>query len=262
MLRRLITLAIVLPPVIAGCGEMRLVDDLPPATLLTSYQAQISAERAKPPIRYDLFGGELPDGLELAGDGTLTGVPVGLGSYPFEVRAIDDNDRWVVATLHLEVEADPAEVFLGPVLDEEDLNGICVDGYTDDVGEVHRLLCQPWVRIQGAGMPGQSERALVAGVFWVGDNGQPDGGWYDDLLLRTLDPDEVVWSFEPGEFWPEAIEAGPNSPTDTTVDGTGLLGAGESTGPGTVQVSHETFGVDGFEVLVVPPDFCPAPQGC
>ena len=49
---------------------------------------------------------------------------------------------------------------------------------------------------------------------------------------------------------------------DTTGDEAGLLFAGEATGPGTVRVEHGQYGVGEFEILVVPPDFCPAPGGC
>lgn len=261
-MRRLIACIALLGPVLAGCGEIRLVDDLPPAPLLEPYEAAITAERAKPPIQFDLFEGELPGGVVLGQDGTLSGTPVGVGTYEFQVRAVDDNDRWVVAALHLEVETVPEEVYVGPILTGDGLPGICVDGYTNGSGEVHTLMCQPWVRIQGAGMVGQDERALLPGVFWVGENGEAEGGWGDDLLLRELEPLAVSWSFEPSESWPEAVEAGPNSPADAAVDATGVFTAGEATGPGWVRVSDEQFGSGDIEVLVVPPDFCPAPQGC
>ena len=247
---------------ISGCGDMRLVDDLPVAVVAESYQGTVEAERAKPPISHALYDGEFPPGLALAEDGTVAGVPMGYGIYEFQVLAIDDNDRWVLATLHLEVGADDGQVYLGPVLEDDELNGICLDGYTDGSGDVHQLMCQPWVRIAGAGMAGQSERPLHAAAFWVGEDGEPEGGLGDDVLLRDLEPLEVAWSFEPGEFLPEAIEADPNSPVDTGVDANGLLTAGESTGPGTVHLDHDRYGAGEFEVLVVPPDFCPAPEGC
>ncbi len=262
MSRHLIALASLLGPILAGCGDMRLVDALPAATLLQPYEASIAAERAKPPIRFDLFEGVLPEGLTLASDGTLAGTPVGVGTYEFRVRAVDDNDRWVVAALHLEVQVDASEVYIGPILTTDGLHGLCLDGFEDGAGDVRHLMCQPWVRIQGAGMEGQSEYSLSPGVFWVGDDGEAEGGWGDDLLLRELDPLALSWSFEAGESWPEALDAGPNRPEDSTVDGAGLFTAGESTGPGWVHVTDEVFGDGAIEVLVVPPDFCPAPQGC
>ena len=255
-----------LAPIVAlafcGCGDMRLVDELPDAEVAEAYEGVIDADRAKPPIRYTFYDGELPPGLALAEDGTVSGVPMGYGSYEFQVLAVDDNDRWVVATLHLEVGADEGQVYLGPVMGEEELGGLCLEGFDAPGGEVRTLMCQPWVRIDGAGMQGQSQRALQPGAFWVGEDGAADAGWGDDVLLRSLDPAGVGWNFEPGEFQPEAIEADPNSPVDTTVDEAGLLFAGEATGPGTVRVEHGQYGVGEFEILVVPPDFCPAPGGC
>jgi hypothetical protein len=247
---------------IGGCGDMRLVDDLPVAVVAESYEGIVVAERAKPPISYALYEGELPAGLTLAEDGSLAGVPLGYGSYEFDVLAVDDNDRWVVATLHLDIEADDGQVYLGPVLADDELNAICLDGYADGNGDLHRLMCQPWVRIAGAGMAGQSERPLRVGAFWVGEDGEPEAGRGDDVLLRDLESLEVAWSFEPGEYPPEAIDAEPNSPVDTDVDASGLMTAGEATGPGTVHVEHSRYGTGEIEVLVVPPDFCPAPEGC
>ena len=245
-----------------GCGEMGVLDELPAAALLEPYQASLESEHAKPPIRYDLFEGELPRGLELSSDGTLSGTPEGAGTYEFSVRAVDDNDHWTVATLHLDVTWQEGQVFLGPVMGADELNDLCLDGYARGDGEIVHLMCQPWVRIEGAGMANQTQRQVTPGVFWVGENGQPDGGWFDDLLLRELDPLDIEWSFAPGESWPEAVNAGPNRPDGTDVDATGVLTAGEATGPGAVEVVHERYGTGAIDVLVVPPDFCPAPQGC
>jgi len=246
----------------AGCADIDVADDLPPATLAEPYEAALSITGARGSALVDLYSGALPDGLTLDGDGTLHGTPVGIGPYPFTVRVVDSVSRWVLAPLTLEVTASADQIYLGPVLTAEDMNRLCLDGVElPDLGEVH-YMCLPWVRIDGGGMAGQTERPLRAGVLWVGPDGEAAGGWGDDVLLRELASDELAWSFQPGISIPLYDLDGPNSPTDTTVSADGTLIGGQHTGPGEVLVSHPTYGDGAIEVLVVPPDFCPSPSGC
>ena len=222
----------------------------------------MTARYARSPARFDLFDGELPPGLSLAPDGTVYGTPMGIGAYAFEVRVVDAQDRWAVAPLHLEVDYAADQIYVGPILEEDDLNGICLDGYLAISGDTRHVMCMPWVRISGAGMPGQSSRSLEGGVFWVGPNGAAEGGWFDDVLLRPLPASELDWEFMAGESWPEETADGPNCPDDATIDAGGVLRAGERTGPGQLLVTHETYGTYTAETMVVAPDFCPAPEGC
>lgn len=247
---------------LAGCGDPEIFDDLPDAILGEAYDAQLHARHAREPIRYDLFDGALPDGLALDDTGRITGFPVGAGDYTFEVRLLDMDGNWDVAGLTLTVTYEEHQVFVGPVLDAADLNGLCLDGVDAPSGEWRHHMCMPWVRVSGGGMAGQSERPVEAGLFWVGGNGSPDGGWYDDVLIRVLATDEVQWSFEPGEFFPQEAAEGVNSPTDAEVTDGGVLVAGERTGPGWIQVVHAEHGAHDIDAMVVPPDFCPAPGGC
>jgi hypothetical protein len=253
--------AILVGSVAAGCHDPEIFDDLPDAVLGEAYDALLHSSHAREPVRYDLFDGELPSGLTLDDMGHITGVPIGAGPYTFEVLLVDMDANWVVQELIIEVVHEEGEVFVGPVLAADDLNGLCLEGFRVG-GEDRHLMCQPWVRIEGAGMPGQSERTVEAGLFWVGGNGIADGGWFDDALIRTLPSDTLEWTFEPGEFQPEEAAEGVNSPTDGDVTEGGVLVAGELTGPGWIHASSVDHGSHAIEVLVVPPDFCPAPGGC
>ncbi len=254
--------AVLLALLLPGCNDPEIFDDLPDAVLGEAYDAQLHSRYARDPVRYDLFDGELPDGLSLDDTGSLTGVPIGAGDYTFEVRLVDVDGNWDVAALTLTVTYDALQVFVGPVLAEEDLNGLCLDGVDAPNGQWRHHMCLPWIRVAGGGMPGQSERVVEAGLFWVGDNSIPDGGWVDDVLIRALPSDELEWSFAPGEFIPEEAAEGANSPTDAEVSGGGTFAAGDLTGPGWIQVVHAEHGAYDIEAMVVPPDFCPAPGGC
>jgi len=254
---------VALPLLLAGaCFDIEVPDDLPDAQLLEHYEGYLTARYARAPARFDLYGGELPPGLSLAPDGTVYGTPLGVGAYAFDVRVIDAMDRWALVSINLQVDYEADQIYIGPILDDGDLNGICVDGFPTVSGDRRHLMCMPWVRIAGAGMAGQSQRDLEGGVFWVGPNGAAEGGWFDDLLLRPLPPDELTWTFTAGESWPEEASEGPNSPADTSIQEGSSLVAGERTGPGQLLVSHEAYGTYTVETMVVAPDFCPAPEGC
>lgn len=55
---------------------------------------------------YELIAGELPEGVKLNKDGTLTGVPVGdAGTYEFTVRAV--YDKWIPATANMSITVNP-----------------------------------------------------------------------------------------------------------------------------------------------------------
>lgn len=55
---------------------------------------------------YELISGELPEGVRLNKDGTLTGVPVGsAGTFEFTVRAV--YDKWITATAEFSITVNP-----------------------------------------------------------------------------------------------------------------------------------------------------------
>jgi hypothetical protein len=62
---------------------------MPKAFLRQPYKWKFEAEGGVPPLRWQLAGGDLPDGLTLADDGTLTGRPLHAGEFHFAVSASD-----------------------------------------------------------------------------------------------------------------------------------------------------------------------------
>jgi endonuclease/exonuclease/phosphatase family metal-dependent hydrolase len=64
---------------------------LPQATSGLAYEFLLSATGGQPPLRWSLADGSLPPGLRLSVDGTVSGTPNGLGSYPFTARVQDAN---------------------------------------------------------------------------------------------------------------------------------------------------------------------------
>ncbi|WP_224361625.1 lamin tail domain-containing protein [Hyalangium versicolor] len=56
-----------------------------------AYDFTLSATGGMPPLRWSLVNGSLPPGLSLSEEGTLSGVPQGLGGYPVTVRVQDNN---------------------------------------------------------------------------------------------------------------------------------------------------------------------------
>jgi hypothetical protein len=64
---------------------------LPAGTVGTAYSQVLAASGGTAPYTYAVSAGALPDGLALAGDGTLSGTPTASGSFAFTVTATDAN---------------------------------------------------------------------------------------------------------------------------------------------------------------------------
>ncbi len=64
---------------------------LPEATEGESYAYQLQAEGGTPPYTWTVRSGTLPDGLVLSSGGEITGTPVAVGVYNFEIAATDTN---------------------------------------------------------------------------------------------------------------------------------------------------------------------------
>lgn len=64
---------------------------LPGATGGSAYSQSISASGGTAPYSFAVTAGDLPDGLSLATDGTLSGSPTEAGSFTFTVTATDSN---------------------------------------------------------------------------------------------------------------------------------------------------------------------------
>jgi hypothetical protein len=67
------------------------------------YSATLIAEGGTPPYSWEHAGGSLPAGLQLANDGSLTGVPQEAGDFPFTARVSDSGLREDMIGLTLRV---------------------------------------------------------------------------------------------------------------------------------------------------------------
>lgn len=64
---------------------------LPTGQLSTSYNAVITASGGVGPYTFTVSAGSLPPGLTLNPNGTLSGTPTSIGTYPFTITATDTN---------------------------------------------------------------------------------------------------------------------------------------------------------------------------
>lgn len=62
---------------------------LPVASYLAAYEGRLGVHGGEAPYGWKLIGGELPQGLQLRGDGVLVGTPVEDGRFTFEVQVKD-----------------------------------------------------------------------------------------------------------------------------------------------------------------------------
>jgi len=68
------------------------------------YNAKLTTDGGFAPIKWSLTGaGDLPPGLQLYDDGTITGVPTQLGEFHFGVQAEDDRGNVARATLSINI---------------------------------------------------------------------------------------------------------------------------------------------------------------
>lgn len=74
---------------------------LPQAASGLAYEFLLGAKGGQPPLRWSLADGSLPPGVRLSADGNLSGVPNGLGSYPFTARVQDANGAQATRQLTL-----------------------------------------------------------------------------------------------------------------------------------------------------------------
>ena len=72
----------------------------------------ISADGGTEPYTFDLVSGELPDGMTLAGDGTLAGTPTEDGDFPLTIRATDAHGFEGIAEATLSI--DPLDLPVAP----------------------------------------------------------------------------------------------------------------------------------------------------
>ena len=101
-----------------------LTTALPEGTEGVAYQAQLQAAGGAPPYVFSVLSGELPGGLALAGDGSISGAPAASGEFTFTVRVTDS-----VQLTHERVFT--LKVFLRPAIITETLpDGRVGDAYS------------------------------------------------------------------------------------------------------------------------------------
>ncbi len=231
-----------------------------PGMLFETYSGLLTTTGdAASPVTFAVSAGALPPGLDLGSDGLIAGAPADFGLWSFTVTATDAGGASASADLGIDVGYVAEEVYLSAVNADGEFNNMCTD---DDDDSVSRDLCHPWVRIANAGNSGMDSRQLLPALFHIGPDGEAQDftrGLGDDVLLHTLDPLEVTWSFTPIEgetsHPPETV-----TPEDATVSPEGLFQAGELTGPGEVGVADETWGNGTAPAHVITPDWCPEPH--
>jgi uncharacterized protein (TIGR03382 family) len=76
---------------------------LPLADFNRTYEAGLVANGGRPPYRWTLVNGNLPEGLVLGEDGLVYGIPVEDGSFAIDVRVTDDVARTATKTVRLQV---------------------------------------------------------------------------------------------------------------------------------------------------------------
>ena len=102
---------------VTGAPESGVTSEEPPAVTLPAllpavekepYFLEIDAAYGRPPYRWSVAGGKLPDGVTLNGDGFLQGTPAAGGDYPFTAQATDSAGQTASREFTLNVGADVA----------------------------------------------------------------------------------------------------------------------------------------------------------
>jgi len=227
---------------------LQVPSDLPDAGVHQRYEETlIPPDFHLPPLTWTHTGGNLPAGLTLQANGDVEGVATELGASTFQARVEDSEGRIGEGPVALEVVLDEDALFTGVWIEQP--QEICVN---------LDLLCAPFARITGTGEPWHSW-ALVPARFHTGPDGQPDGGFDDDVLWELLDPSGVAWDWIPLEDLAE--DGSTLYPEDTVIDGDGVLLAGELTGRGRIEITPQDHAAGTAIGFITPPDWCPDP-GC
>jgi hypothetical protein len=92
--------------VVAPAPLALTAQQLPAATLGSSYNAPLAAEGGAPPLQWSLASGSLPPGLTLDADGWLSGTPTTPGTYSFTVQVTDSGNVSQTASVQVPVRAD------------------------------------------------------------------------------------------------------------------------------------------------------------
>lgn len=171
-----------------------LTTALPEGTEGVAYQAQLQAAGGAPPYVFSVLSGELPGGLALAGDGSISGAPAASGEFTFTVRVTDS-----VQLTHERVFT--LKVFLRPAIITETLpDGRVGDAYSATLSATGRGPFN-WSLSEGALPQGLSLNAQTGAItgtpvqhgdFSIGitvtDGNQPPLSAQRTFLLRIALP--------------------------------------------------------------------------
>lgn len=89
--------------VAAAPEPLSLTPTLAPASLYATYSATLSGRGGRAPYTYNLSGGTLPPGLNLALNGVMSGAPTTPGTYRFSARVMDSANASVQTELTLNI---------------------------------------------------------------------------------------------------------------------------------------------------------------
>lgn len=85
--------------VVAENANLQIIPEvLPTGVWNMPYSATIRASGGIPPVNFILELGELPEGLELSTDGTISGTPTQVGRFRLVIKALDSGSGGIAAT--------------------------------------------------------------------------------------------------------------------------------------------------------------------
>lgn len=95
-----------------GREELKIVtESLPPGRLGRDYLQELAAEGGKPPYRWHLEGGMLPEGIRLGPDsGAVSGIPREVGDFRFSVGTVDQEEASAQRDYTLKIEEEDVEI--------------------------------------------------------------------------------------------------------------------------------------------------------
>lgn len=213
--------------------------------LLTPYQGVLQVRGYDGPAAWTVTGGELPAGLGMQGNGTVSGTPTWVGHSTFTVSVSLGGSSTLTGEVGLRITPGDTQVHLGWTRDQ-----------TTRLTNSQGLMLDMWVRAVGGGEE-MSKYTLDPGVYTVGTNGVAEAGAGDDVRVGDLSAAEVGITL--GEW--QVLSQWDHIPDESppTFDGGLTFQAGADTGEVAVTVNSE-YGAEETRLMVVPPDWCPQGQ--
>ena len=213
--------------------------DLGDAEVLVAYSGRLRLSDFYGETQWTLVSGDLPSGLGLGSDGSVTGTPTWVGRFSFTVQVTGDSLDGVDGEAEIGVIIGGAPVALGYDRDQ-----------TTSLTEDNGLMWDMWLRLDEAGED-QWSYTFDPGLYHAGADGVHNGGRGDDIRVGDVPIDEV--EVVVGEW--QAIDDAEDSPPE--YQGMGTFQAGTDTGESDVQLEHTEYGTVDTRIFVTAPDWCP-----